>query len=171
MTAILATAATLAAAESECPYPYEPLDDTRCIFLDPYAQRTFNETDDWCKTHLGAIVHYQDCYTASLVYDYIKANTATANKHYWVGATDIHLEGDWKFTTQKKAPMGVPFWGTGRPTTNEDMNCAMMHASYNHYWYDSNCDGKNVYAICLRHALNTGPTVTARTCTRSASGM
>ncbi|MCI3751392.1 hypothetical protein MQC27_24985 [Escherichia coli] len=84
----------------------------------------------------------EDCETFALVYDYIKSKDVTQGKHFWLGATDEVEEGTWKFVNNRAVPQGVPFWGKGEPNSGNTHNCAIMHASYNHYWYDIQCENK-----------------------------
>ena len=146
LTALISVASV---RSNDCPYPYEPLDDTRCIFLDAYVTYTWQDTVDLCKTHSGEILMIEDCETFALVYDYIKSKDVTQGKHFWLGATDEVEEGTWKFVNNRAVPQGVPFWGKGEPNSGNTHNCAIMHASYNHYWYDIQCENK-YNPICLK---------------------
>ncbi|XP_027236221.1 C-type lectin domain family 17, member A [Penaeus vannamei] len=149
--ALVILAGMSALVAGDCPLPYEPLDDTRCIFLDPFVSYTWQGAVDLCKGHLGTLLSISDCNTFALVYDYIESQEVTRGKHYWLGATDEAEEGVWKFTDGSPVPLGVPFWAAAEPSTDARYNCAFMHASYYHYWYDTTCTSK-YFPICLRNA-------------------
>ncbi|XP_037804408.1 C-type lectin domain family 17, member A-like isoform X2 [Penaeus monodon] len=149
LLAILAAMSALVAGD--CPLPYEPLDDTRCIFVDPFVTYTWQEAVDHCKVHAGTLLSFSDCETSALIYDYLRSQDATSNKNYWIGATDQAEEGVWKFTDGSLAPMGVPFWGPAEPNNGATYNCAFMQHNNNHYWYDFTCTSK-LYSICLKDA-------------------
>nr|ABA54612.1 C-type lectin 1 [Penaeus chinensis] len=150
LTTLISVAASASVRATECPSPYEPLDETRCIFLDAFVSYTWQETVDLCKSHGGEILTIEDCETFALVYDYIRSQDVTKGKHYWLGATDEVEEGTWKFVNNRLTPMGIPYWGVNEPNNGNTYNCAMMHASYNHYWYDAAC-GSKYNPICLKN--------------------
>lgn len=71
--------------------------------------------------------------------------------HYWLGATDAAKEGTWIWEHNKQpVPMGNPFWHIGEPSTSTTYNCAYLHASYSHRWFDIACTS-SAKAICLRN--------------------
>ncbi|XP_068209595.1 C-type lectin domain family 17, member A-like isoform X2 [Palaemon carinicauda] len=139
----------LAIVAAQCPDPYVPLDETRCILLDEIVTYTYDEAVSFCQTHGGSLLVIKDCETFGLVYDYIHSEAVTTNHHYWLAASDAEEEGTWKFIDKQPTPMGTPFWGPGQPSNRTGYNCGLLHASYNHKWYDMPCTGK-YNAICLR---------------------
>ncbi|XP_068210774.1 C-type lectin domain family 17, member A-like [Palaemon carinicauda] len=134
---------------AQCPDPYVPLDQALCIYVDPFVGYNYKDTIALCKSHGGDILMIDDCYTLGLVYDFIDSQAVTAGKHYWLGASDEQAEGIWKFVDNRPVPMGTPFWGTTEPNNGPTYNCAILHASYNHQWYDIPCTG-TYFPICLR---------------------
>ncbi|XP_064106968.1 tetranectin-like [Macrobrachium nipponense] len=134
---------------AQCPDPYVPLDESRCILLDAFVTRTYREAIDYCKTHGGDLLMMDDCETVGLVYDFIYSGAGMADKHYWLGASDEEEEGTWKFVDNRPVPMGTPFWGPNQPDNGETHNCAILHVIYNQRWFDIPCS--NSYnVICLR---------------------
>ncbi|XP_037785905.1 perlucin-like protein [Penaeus monodon] len=150
LTALFSVAASASVRATDCPSPYEPLDETRCIFVDAYVAYTWQDTVDLCKTHGGEILTIEDCETFALVYDYVRSQDVTKGKHYWLGATDEEEEGTWKYVNNRPIPMGVPFWSKNEPNSGNTYNCAIMHASINHYWSDIPC-GNKYNPICLKN--------------------
>ncbi|XP_064106969.1 C-type lectin domain family 17, member A-like [Macrobrachium nipponense] len=116
---------------AQCPDPYVPIDESRCILLDAFVTRTYREAIDYCKTHGGDLLMMDDCETVGLVYDFIYSGAGMADKHYWLGASDEEEEGTWKFVDNRPVPMGTPFWGPNQPDNGETHNCAILHVIYN----------------------------------------
>nr|ADG85658.1 lectin E [Penaeus japonicus] len=149
-TALVSLSTAASVRSNECPYPYKTLDDSRCIFLDAYVTYTWQDAVDLCKSHGGQLLVIEDCETFALVYDFIRSQEVTKAKHYWLGATDEVNEGTWKFVNNRAVPMGVPFWGAKEPNSGTSANCAILHGSNNHYWYDIPCTNK-YNPICLKN--------------------
>ncbi|XP_066967261.1 C-type lectin domain family 17, member A-like [Macrobrachium rosenbergii] len=140
----------LAIVAGQCPDPYVPLDETRCILVDDFVLYTFDEAVSYCTGHGGTLLTINDCETFGLVYDFIHTEVGALEHHYWLGASDAAEEGTWKFVDNQPVPMGTPFWVPGRPVLNTASNCAILDFSFQHKWYDIGCTS-TFSAICLRN--------------------
>ncbi|XP_026112891.1 asialoglycoprotein receptor 1-like [Carassius auratus] len=81
--------------------------------------------------------------------DFVK-NITGSSEHFWIGLTDIEVEGSWKWVDGSTLTSG--FWASGdkQPDNyqgNED--CANTRSSE---WYDTSCDG-SVKWICEKRIL------------------
>merc|ERR1711915_610826 len=112
----------LAIVAAQCPDPYVPLDETRCILLDAFVTYKYDDAINYCTGHGGTLLTINDCETYGLIYDFIHTEVGTMNHHYWLGASDAEEEGTWKFVNKLPVPMGTPFWGPDRPTQSTTSN-------------------------------------------------
>ncbi|XP_045116259.1 C-type lectin domain family 3 member A-like isoform X2 [Portunus trituberculatus] len=133
-----------------CPEPYERLDDARCILADPFKAKQYTEAIDYCNSHGGDLLTYDNCDDLLLIWDFIHSDATLAAKSYWLGATDQAEEGKWVFThNQAAVPMGNPFWKHDQPSTSTSYNCASLSSAADHRWIDLSCTS-SANTICLR---------------------
>uniref|UniRef100_A0A8C0HSZ2 C-type lectin domain-containing protein n=1 Tax=Balaenoptera musculus TaxID=9771 RepID=A0A8C0HSZ2_BALMU len=64
------------------------------------------------------------------------------NKPTWIGLSDHHNEGSWKWVDN--SPLQLSFWKKGEPNNHEDEDCVEL---YNDGWNDGKCSTQNSW-IC-----------------------
>ncbi|XP_024601698.1 CD209 antigen isoform X2 [Neophocaena asiaeorientalis asiaeorientalis] len=64
------------------------------------------------------------------------------NKPTWIGLSDHHNEGTWKWVDN--SPLQLSFWKKGEPNNHEDEDCVEL---YNDGWNDGKCSTQNSW-IC-----------------------
>ncbi|XP_007114251.2 CD209 antigen [Physeter macrocephalus] len=64
------------------------------------------------------------------------------NKPSWIGLSDHHNEGSWKWVDN--SPLQLSFWKKGEPNNHEDEDCVEL---YNDGWNDGKCSTQNSW-IC-----------------------
>ncbi|XP_071115792.1 perlucin-like [Haliotis cracherodii] len=72
-------------------------------------------------------------------------------ERYYLGATDLGLEGRWVWTGNK--PFTYTNWGPGQPTNyKNNEHCLEAYKGYGYGWNDVNCDKKANF-ICQMSPL------------------
>ena len=80
------------------------------------------------------------------IHDYI---TDKFKKHFWIGATDMEKEGEWKWVDGEEVDKA--FWEDGQPGIDgQDEDCALMLGNE---WHDASCENHKAPYVCQKRGL------------------
>ena len=68
-------------------------------------------------------------------------------KNWWTGATDLGVEGVWKWARSGEI-VGDFVWGEGEPGTGIGWDCMLLHYSETYLGWDCPCTDTSRYPIC-----------------------
>uniref|UniRef100_A0A452S6K6 C-type lectin domain-containing protein n=1 Tax=Ursus americanus TaxID=9643 RepID=A0A452S6K6_URSAM len=126
--------ATLAGLCRPCPWKWE-LFQGRCYF--------FSQTQDIWKDAISACQNLR----AQLVVinsteeqKFLKSWNVRNNQRTWIGLSDHHNEGSWKWVDS--SPLQLSFWKEGEPNNHGDEDCVEL---YSDGWNDNRCNTENFW--------------------------
>ncbi|XP_002921954.2 CD209 antigen isoform X1 [Ailuropoda melanoleuca] len=126
--------ATLAGLCLPCPWKWE-LFQGRCYF--------FSQTQDIWKDAISACQNLR----AQLVVinsteeqKFLKSWNVRNNQRTWIGLSDHHNEGSWKWVDS--SPLQLSFWKEGEPNNRGDEDCVEL---YSDGWNDNRCNTENFW--------------------------
>lgn len=65
---------------------------------------------------------------------------------FWIGFTDISVEGEWVWTSTQTAAHFTD-WKPGEPNNSNNEDCATITQGYSFHWNDESCSVRNNF-IC-----------------------
>ncbi|XP_059361589.1 CD209 antigen-like protein C [Carassius carassius] len=82
--------------------------------------------------------------------DFVK-NICGSSDHFWIGLTDIEVEGRWKWVDGSNITITSGFWASGEPKSSQgtDEDCANTHSSG---CFDTHCN-TSIKWICEKSIL------------------
>ncbi|XP_041347275.1 perlucin-like isoform X3 [Gigantopelta aegis] len=129
----------------DCPKGFVRNEDS-CFWFSPYATKWISARS-YCKVLGGdlAVVDNQD--TDNFLGGYLK-RIAKKNACYYLGASDIAVENNWKWVDRKDHHMHYSNWAVGQPQSQHiHEHCLAVNESSRFKWHDIICSLKN-YFIC-----------------------
>ncbi|XP_042226759.1 uncharacterized protein LOC121869473 [Homarus americanus] len=147
---LLLSLLSLHKATAECYPPFTAVYHT-CIFIDSSVKGTWYSTRNFCQDQGGDLVKVDSGDFMYYLVRYIHDNGHDQHS-YWIGGSDEHHEGDFRWTDGTEVKMGTPFWGDSADQIQEpdggiNQNCMEMNHVDHYYFFDVQCDG-NLPAIC-----------------------
>ncbi|XP_041347273.1 C-type lectin domain family 18 member A-like isoform X1 [Gigantopelta aegis] len=133
------------AVNEHCPKGFVRNEDS-CFWFSPYATKWISARS-YCKVLGGdlAVVDNQD--TDNFLGGYLK-RIAKKNACYYLGASDIAVENNWKWVDRKDHHMHYSNWAVGQPQSQHiHEHCLAVNESSRFKWHDIICSLKN-YFIC-----------------------
>ncbi|XP_060602690.1 perlucin-like [Ruditapes philippinarum] len=81
---------------------------------------------------------------------------ASRSNWFWVGATDVAIEGilAW-YTNHKPITDGYTNWYPGQPTNANNQDCAVLWGKSGYTWHDHHCELKS-HVMCEKKQHNHG---------------
>ncbi|XP_041349317.1 C-type lectin domain family 4 member E-like [Gigantopelta aegis] len=134
-----------AVVKTDCPKGFVRNQDS-CFWFSPYTTKWISARS-YCKVLGGdlAVVDNQD--TDNFLGGYLK-RIAKKNASYYLGASDIAVENNWKWVDRKDHYMRYSNWAVGQPQSQHiHEHCLAMNESSRFKWHDIICNLKN-YFIC-----------------------
>ncbi|XP_041347274.1 C-type lectin domain family 4 member C-like isoform X2 [Gigantopelta aegis] len=131
--------------QKDCPKGFVRNEDS-CFWFSPYATKWISARS-YCKVLGGdlAVVDNQD--TDNFLGGYLK-RIAKKNACYYLGASDIAVENNWKWVDRKDHHMHYSNWAVGQPQSQHiHEHCLAVNESSRFKWHDIICSLKN-YFIC-----------------------
>ncbi|XP_060562389.1 perlucin-like protein [Ruditapes philippinarum] len=105
---------------------------------------TFSEARTYCDDRGAYLVRFDNIVENNFLADILRKTKA---EHTWMGLTDQHHEGIWKwFDTNEHATFSD--WGAGEPNNyNNAEDCVHFDVSSNYKWNDVSC-GSKMLPLC-----------------------
>ncbi|XP_069116577.1 C-type mannose receptor 2-like isoform X1 [Argopecten irradians] len=141
------SSANLAAELGDCPPSLPRNQNVRsynnvCLYLIT-GKMSWNGANSNCHQHGGRLVQIQDQDKQDFIYHTLKA-MHWGDWGVWIGATDHHSEGTWKWTDGTKLSYG--YWHPGEGPTHGFLfskagyeDCALMRLNDGGRWFDYDC--------------------------------
>ena len=95
----------------------------------PFALK-WHEAKEFCEDFGGHLATVSSEEEWLFLQEKAKANTG----HFWLGATDESLEGEWKWVTGE--PWSFTAWSSDYPNTNGDADYLYISSSRDYQWYN-----------------------------------
>ncbi|XP_068215099.1 C-type mannose receptor 2-like [Palaemon carinicauda] len=92
-----------------CPVHYVAIGG-KCLSFLTYEETTWDEARLRCREKDGDLAIVNDIELLREINLYLKVQELT-DHDFWLGASDVAVEGQWKWTDDSPVPMGTPFWG------------------------------------------------------------
>ncbi|XP_046347653.2 perlucin-like [Haliotis rufescens] len=140
---LLFTLASVAAVNSICPLGF--VEHKKSCYWFSKIMANFAEARSYCQyfgSHLAKVTSKDE---DDFVRCYAYSRGRAAN--YWLGATDLNVEGTWLWEGQQA--MDYSNWSTGQPDNSAGIeHCLDIKQRYESYlWNDENCN-KTANFIC-----------------------
>ncbi|XP_029139926.1 hepatic lectin-like [Protobothrops mucrosquamatus] len=116
--------------------------DGKCYFFS-LRKGTWRWANDQCRDNRAHLVVIDD------MAEQIFVQTRAKNERYWIGLTDIEIEGEWKWVDSTNYRLGFKYWKHGEPN-NDHSNEDCAHLWDNGEWNDVYCT-YSCYYICERY--------------------
>ncbi|CAL4091714.1 unnamed protein product, partial [Meganyctiphanes norvegica] len=140
------------AAKKTCQTPFLRVGRMCLNFI--FNDLTFGQSGISCQEESGQLAAITDSQDLRDLYMYLQ-NQGIGDTSFWLGGSDNHVEGLWKWKDDTLVPRGTPFWGTmgaasdeQEPTGSNAENCLLLDAEGFHYFRDAPCDTK-ASALCM----------------------
>lgn len=133
----------LTSAQTTCPDDYTAIEGSCFHFAGSY-QYTVSEAETYCAELGGGLLAVlDDCSLFGSVVNYIESVEERNRFSYWIGATDIEVEGTWVWVNGESVTLGSPFWGevdgAHEPDVSVYNNCALLEHSNRHQMHSVGC--------------------------------
>lgn len=95
----------------------------------PYSM-TWHEAKEFCETvggHLAVVTTEEE-------WSFIQSKAIANTGHFWLGATDEKLEGEWKWITGE--PWSFTAWSDEYPNSNSDADYLYISSTREYMWYN-----------------------------------
>ncbi|XP_071098071.1 perlucin-like [Haliotis cracherodii] len=131
------------AGKSRCPVGF--VQHGRSCYWFSNVRGSFPEAASYCRyfgSHLAIITSRNE---DGFIRGY--ASRHGKGRHYWIGATDLILEGRWRW--EGHHPVTYTHWNPGQPDNayGRTEHCLELRQSYHYRWNDYICD-KKLQSIC-----------------------
>ncbi|XP_060002680.1 CD209 antigen isoform X2 [Lagenorhynchus albirostris] len=128
--------ATLAGLCRPCPWNWEFFQGSCYLFS--WTQSDWKSAVSSCKDIGAQLVIIKSLEEQK----FLKIWYVRYNKPTWIGLSDHHNEGSWKWVDN--SPLQLSFWKKGEPNNHENEDCVEL---YNDGWNDGKCSTENSW-IC-----------------------
>ncbi|KAI5758531.1 CD209-like protein [Gulo gulo luscus] len=126
--------ATLAGLCRPCPWKWE-LFQGNCYFFSQ-TQNVWKDAISACQ-NLGAQLVIINSMEEQ---KFLKSWNTKNNQRTWIGLSDHHNEGSWKWLDN--SPLQLSFWKEGEPNNHGDEDCVEL---YSEGWNDNRCSSENFW--------------------------
>lgn len=139
-------------AFAACPTNYEEVGGNCFLVL---ADTTFDYLDarTFCQNQGGDLAIIKDCNLLGSLSTYLSDYPADLGAGLWVGASDIVVEGTFRWNDGSYVPSGAPFWArvnpqfySPEPSGGSRENCAFISSGAGYYFSDGECEETPGYA-------------------------
>ncbi|CAK7292579.1 CD209 antigen-like protein 2 [Vulpes lagopus] len=130
--------ATLAGLCRPCPWKWELFQES-CYFFSQ-TQNTWKESISACQNLRAQLV----IINSTEEQKFLKSWNTRNNQRTWIGLSDHHNEGSWKWVDN--SPLQLSFWKEGEPNNHGDEDCVEL---YSDGWNDNRCSTENFW-ICKK---------------------
>ncbi|XP_025313114.1 CD209 antigen-like protein C isoform X1 [Canis lupus baileyi] len=130
--------ATLAGLCRPCPWKWELFQES-CYFFSQ-TQNTWKESISACQNLRAQLV----IINSTEEQKFLKSWNTRNNQRTWIGLSDHHNEGSWKWVDN--TPLQLSFWKEGEPNNHGDEDCVEL---YSDGWNDNRCSTENFW-ICKK---------------------
>ncbi|XP_019204169.1 CD209 antigen-like protein 2 [Oreochromis niloticus] len=104
--------------------------------------KTWKESRDFCQLQGGDLIIIDSRDEENTTVNYLKNYEAHTVMRFWIGLTDVHEEGTWKWWDGTLLAEG--YWNDGEPNDHNNEDCAALYPKANFYksWNDVKCDAQ-----------------------------
>ncbi|XP_042862375.1 CD209 antigen-like protein C [Penaeus japonicus] len=126
-----------------------------CLEFHPEVLLSWQDSVYFCQNETDAtLASMKDADTLRGVYTYIKTYGLIGS--FWLGASDIELEGDWSWLDGTRVDRGTPYWAihsglfgwTHEPSGGTEQNCLALDEARLFYFNDAECSSL-LHPICM----------------------
>ncbi|ROT65489.1 snaclec 6 [Penaeus vannamei] len=126
-----------------------------CLEFHPELLVPWQDAVTYCQNGTQTVLaSVKNADTLRDVYTYILTYGLTGS--FWLGASDLELEGDWSWLDGTRVDRGTPFWAihTGlfgwdhEPNGGTDQNCLALDSERLYYFNDADCSSL-FHPICM----------------------
>ncbi|XP_039107530.1 CD209 antigen isoform X2 [Hyaena hyaena] len=129
---------TLAGLCRHCPWNWEFFQGS-CYFFSQ-TQNIWKESITACQSMRAQLV----IINSTEEQKFLKAWNSKNNQRVWIGLSDHHNEGSWRWLDN--TPLQLSFWKEGEPNNHGDEDCVEL---YSDGWNDNRCSTENFW-ICKK---------------------
>ncbi|XP_060592920.1 CD209 antigen-like [Ruditapes philippinarum] len=130
--------------EVSCLYPWNNYRES-CYYFSNLKLSWKNAMTD-CQSKGGSLVEYKN---KAEVQDIAKMALSISSENvYWVGATDIEKEGNWKWS-KSGSTVNFRYWMDGNPDNYYNEDCMTTQVEDKGIWNDAACHSEKKY-ICQK---------------------
>ncbi|XP_027440921.1 CD209 antigen isoform X3 [Zalophus californianus] len=126
--------ATLAGLCRPCPWKWE-LFQGSCYFFSQ-TQNIWKDAISACQNLRAQLVIINNTEEQK----FLKSWNTRNNQRTWIGLSDHHSEGSWKWVDN--SPLQLSFWKEGEPNNHGDEDCVEL---YSDGWNDNRCSTENFW--------------------------
>ncbi|XP_022381412.1 CD209 antigen isoform X3 [Enhydra lutris kenyoni] len=126
--------ATLAGLCRPCPWKWELFQGT-CYFFSQ-TQNIWKDAISACQNLRAQLV----IINSTEEQKFLKSWNMKNNQRTWLGLSDHHNEGSWKWLDN--SPLQLSFWKEGEPNNHGDEDCVEL---YSEGWNDKRCSSENFW--------------------------
>ncbi|XP_004412215.1 PREDICTED: CD209 antigen isoform X2 [Odobenus rosmarus divergens] len=126
--------ATLAGLCRPCPWKWE-LFQGSCYFFSQ-TQNIWKDAISACQNLRAQLV----IINSTEEQKFLKSWNTRNNQGTWIGLSDHHNEGSWKWVDN--SPLQLSFWKEGEPNNHGDEDCVELHSDG---WNDNRCSMENFW--------------------------
>ncbi|XP_061185314.1 perlucin-like [Saccostrea echinata] len=129
-------------------------------YLDFNIRATWAEASIICQAYGGYLANINDIHEQHVIQTVISRNIGGFSPGiFWLGGTDIQIEGEWVWTGNVEAFGTYKNWSPGEPNNaGSNEHCLEMDMNGNYQWNDNNCQNRFNF-IC--EIPTTDPGITA----------
>ncbi|XP_034329690.2 perlucin-like [Crassostrea angulata] len=113
-------------------------------YLEFNIRATWAEASIICRAYGGYLANINDIHEQHVIETVVSRNIGGFSPGiFWLGGTDVQIEGEWVWTGNVQAMGSYKNWAPGEPNNaNGNEHCLEMDMGGQYHWNDNNCENR-----------------------------